>query len=218
VAVLPLEYDPGSRFGSAGGEWVLDWDGDRQHLAAGFLRARTPTQLLTIRSHATESRLSLLPPAEPAGPPRIVNRLGTQISLLVVRTGEGRYHRAADVAPGATAVLQPLEWGGVAPLLSPVYRKHLPHLPPGMTEPPSASSRMYRGRFRFGRYGFGGQSLSQQTSILEKAMSRWGAQEKDTEPLARGSYVAIVGHDPEVLFGTPSAREESGFHVICGEW
>lgn len=36
--------------------------------------------------------------------------------------------------------------------------------------------------------------------------------------LTPGSYVAIVQQSPEVVLGTPSARQEASFHVILGKW
>jgi len=42
VAVLPLEHSPASQRGGRGDQRVLEWEGDQQHLAAGFVPARTP--------------------------------------------------------------------------------------------------------------------------------------------------------------------------------
>jgi len=54
---------------------------------------------------------------------------------------------------------------------------------------------------------------SQQTGLLEFSLAR--AQSLSLEP---GSYAAIVERSPEVVVGTPAAREEAGFHVILGTW
>jgi hypothetical protein len=218
VAVLPLEHSPASQRGGRGDQRVLEWEGDQQHLAAGFVPARTPTQLLTIRSRPSESGLSLLAPRESAGRPRIVNRLGAQISQLVVRTADGRYHQAADVAADATVVLQPLEGDAATSLLGPIYRDHLPALPPGVEPSPYASMSVFSAGRYYQRYRFGVRPPTQETSVLEKTMSRWLASRTFDAPIPRGSYVAIVARNPEVLLGTPLAREEAGFHVICGEW
>jgi len=107
---------------------------------------------LTIRSRPSESGLSLLAPRESAGRPRIVNRLGAQISQLVVRTADGRYHQAADVAADATVVLQPLEGDAATSLLGPIYRDHLPALPPGVEPSPYASMSVFSAGRYYQRY------------------------------------------------------------------
>ena len=58
---------------------------------------------------------------------------------------------------------------------------------------------------------------SQTTSRLEDAISLLRARPGE-EPLAPGSYLAIVERSPEVVLGTPSAREEAAFHLVHGTW
>jgi hypothetical protein len=61
------------------------------------------------------------------------------------------------------------------------------------------------------RYSSSQSMPAQSTGRLETALGAPAA-------LAPGSYLAIVEESPEVVLGTPSAREESGFHVILGKW
>ncbi|NUQ62689.1 MAG: hypothetical protein HUU20_09380, partial [Pirellulales bacterium] len=90
IAAIPIEYEPPDA--GARGRDVL-WEA-RQHLTRGWLRARTPTQFITVRARQSDYGLSIRPSPEHPDSLVVENRLGTRIQELVVRGSDGRYFAA----------------------------------------------------------------------------------------------------------------------------
>jgi len=111
----PIPPSEGLRYGA---DWELTWNSSAlerlgrrrtldltsaQHLQAGWVSARVPFALaLRGNRHAAE-RLPVTVAAN--GTVTAVNGLGAKLQRLVVRTADGRWFQAAQVAPGAAARL-----------------------------------------------------------------------------------------------------------------
>jgi len=198
----------------------LIWD-DRQWLARGWLRSRTPTQYLTVRSRKADLGLEIIPAKKGSKDLGVKNRLGTRIEHLVVRAEDGKhYASSAPIDAGATAALAPLEADKALGPIRLAEMETRPSFPPGMNR---RTARRNYGR-RFGWYASSRSSgllVTQETSLLEWLI-RLREVGKDAQPdqplLEPKSYVALVHQGPEVVFGTPGAREEAGFHLVRGTW
>jgi hypothetical protein len=211
VAVIPLEYAP---MDERTRERELIWEDD-QWLASGWLASRTPAQYLTLRSRPTDLGLRIAPSKDSPGALRIENHLKTPIQQLVLRGRGDRYFWAADVPAGGTADARPIEPGDARRRLQRTFLGHEPEYPPGMEPAGLGRSSQWRGgRRRRGPGGPGDSVVPQQaTGLLERSLAL--ARSLNLRPQ---SYVAIVDRSPEVVLGTPAAREEAGLHVILGNW
>ena len=214
VAVIPLEYVANDRR-AAGRE--LAWEGD-QRLTSGWLDSRTPTQFLTLRARRSQCGLKLLAPESGGDGLGFSNQLGTPIHQLLIRAEDGGYYWATNVGAGGTTAARPIDPAKAFRQLQRAYREHEPAYPPYMDRNslPDVSGYSYSGVW-YGRDDLPEPTV--RTSRLEETLrvlrTAVGSQ---TAALAPGSYVAIVERSPEVVLGTPSAREESSFHVVLGTW
>jgi len=127
VAVHAFEASPGESVASAR---ELIW-GENQWLWRGWVAARVPIQLLTVRSRKSDAGLDVFaaggaakpaenpaenPAGKPAerpaegqpGTPSVRNRLGTRIQYLVVCAEDGQYYTADPLEPGQSAPLRPV--------------------------------------------------------------------------------------------------------------
>jgi hypothetical protein len=216
VAVIPLEYLPGE---DRTRNRELIWEGD-QRLVRGWLPSRTPTQFITARSRPTKLRLAVTEtasgPETDSGQVRVENRLGTPIAQLLVRAKSGEYYWAENVETGASAGAKAIDPADAKKRLESVFRQGEPALPAGMD--PRSLTRLSGWRSsRRPWYWVSNQAdsppASQRSGLLETSLS--AARAAVLEP---GSYAAVVERSPEVVVGSPSAREEAGFHVILGTW
>jgi len=213
VAVNSLEAVPGEYF--TVGREVL-WT-DQQWFSRGWLASRTPMQLLTVRSRPTEARLIVTEGT--AGGVSVENRLGTRIAELLLCTEGGRFFVASDLDRDETAELAPVEAGPAFARLAAIGQQNEPAFPRDLD--PTAIRYLYRSRYSYQRamlgiYSPGFRPEELRTGLLEdsiRALMRPGAGS-----LAPRGYLAIVERSPEVVSGTPSAREEAGFHLIHGTW
>jgi len=212
VAVLPLEYVPGDR--RSGGR-ELAWEGD-QRLRSGWLNSRTPTQFLTLRSRKSGCGLTLVAPDGGSEGLGFTNRLGTTIQQLLVRAEDGGYYWATNVGAGGKTVARPIDPAKGVAQLQRAYREHEPAYPPYMDRNSLPDISSYSGP------GYWGGDLPEPTArsarLEEKLKVLRTPVGNAALTLAPRSYVAIVERSPEVVLGTPSAREEAGFHVVQGTW
>ena len=109
----PIPPAEGLRYGT---EWELTWaDQERmgrqreldltneQHFRSGWVSARVPFCLALRGSRHAAERLPVTVAAD--GSVSAVNGLGATLRSLVVRTADGQWYTAANVAPGAPATL-----------------------------------------------------------------------------------------------------------------
>jgi hypothetical protein len=220
VAVFPFQEAPMTDYNQIQAREMF-WD-DQQRLTGGWLFSRTPTQYLTVRTRPTTLGLDLIEPADSAGKWQVKNRLGTRIEQLVVQSRDKHYYTAADIEPGATATLEPIERATAQMHLARVAAEQQPAYPPGVSRQRNGGFFDFSRRsYSYGRrWGYGDlPEPTQQTGRLEQSLAAFDAS--GTNAMAAwspGSYVAIVQQSPEVVLGIPAAREEASFHVIFGRW
>jgi hypothetical protein len=186
----------------------IEWDGE-QYLTRGWLRSRTPTQYISVRSRATERRLTFEGSGELK---RVRNELETRVRHLFVRDDAGRYYMAKDLAAGASAELDSASDEEAAKKWTMLYAANLPQMP--------ADFREYEGSiFGFRRY-YGSTSDVEpelDRNLLEKRLRAALLEPRPGEG-ERRAYIAIVDRSPEVDFGLPDVQEQGSFHVIRGTW
>lgn len=212
VVVIPMKPVPADRRTRTR---ELIWEED-QWLSSGWLPARTPTQMIAVRSRASALGLSVTETEATPGVVQVANRLGTPIRQLVVRSKGGQYFRAADVAIDRTVEAEAAELVDVQAWLEETFRECDPSFPVGMDRPGQTGASGW-GNSRAGwQWAFDRVDIpasSQKTGLLE--MSLAAGRIGRLEP---GSYLAIVDRSPEVVMGVSSAREEASLHVILGNW
>jgi hypothetical protein len=202
------------------------WEDD-QRLVQGWLDSRTPTQYLTVRSRPSTCRLEITPIPDSSGVLQIENRLGVPIDRVAIRGRDGKYYEAAQVAPGAKARAKPTTLQEIRFWLSAADTENQPLFPPGMDQRSwnrvMRSSRHYYYYYRNmpNAVNLGGSRLEQVIGSLPaslvsspEVLSSAGGN----SPPASGCYIALVSRSPEVELGAPTAREETSYHVIMGEW
>jgi hypothetical protein len=212
VAVMPLDYLP-LEVRTYGRE--LKWEDD-QWLSDGWISSRTPMQLVTLRSRPSARGLSITEPEGQSGTLTVENGLGTAVRQLLIRAKDGRYFWTDDLDAGASAVADAVQLADAQTRLGATFQSHAPALPPGLTYAGRRWSRR-RGYYDYPSYGrssdWGLSESTQRTGLLETLLA--AARAARLEP---GSYVAVVEQSPEVVLGTPSAREEGSLNVVLGQW
>ncbi len=209
LAVVPLGPVGGQALNSSTALRASEWSGE-QHLISGWLPSRTPTQLTTVRSRTSQAGLDVA--IKPEGQVEIVNRLGTAIGQLFLVDAEGNYHRARQLAAGATAALEPVAKDTVETELLDLLRHRRLLVPPGLD--PSRQTTGLRG-LRFVWSPGNLPEPTQRTGLLETGITE--ALVTDTY-LRPGGYVALVEQSPEVVLGHTAVRVEEGWHVLAGRW
>ncbi len=202
VAVIPYEAEPGDTSRTR----ELIWDDD-QWLASGWLPARTPTQLLTVRSRPSKLGLTIAPSEGDPGVLRVQNRLGTRIERLIVRAKDGGLFQATGAAPGARLRAKPVKPADAKRELARIFDRRAPQYPAGMdpqSRPGYSAWSAVRRPWQWMANQAGMPAASQRTSLMESSLA--SLRIARLEP---GSYAAIVERSPEVVPGAPRAREEA---------
>jgi len=232
VAVYPIlsESDVG---GNASSRKEMLWDTD-QRLLDGWLRSRTPTQYLTVRSAPSQRTVRIAPLPGAKSALGIENRLGVPIDGLAACAADGTYYWAANVGEGATVRAGQAKPAEVFEWLAVAVGQNVPRIPPEMGDVVRfggrrTSSRYYYqtaylstspelARLHTSRLERTLDRLNQNASAVLKTSPVWPAPNSIGPALAPGRFVALVPRSPEVELGTDAAREEGSFHVIMGEW
>ncbi|HYW78375.1 MAG TPA: hypothetical protein VE890_02325, partial [Thermoguttaceae bacterium] len=221
IAVLPLEETPSNGYYSGRSlRREVIW-GENQWLASGWLSSRTPAQYLTVRSRSTGRGLDLIESEDDSGKASVKNRLGTPIKQLAICSEQGQWYWAENVAVGATQPLDSIDQAAVRMRLNSANFDNQPVTPDGMRQRYGGLFGMSR-RNRYYWYGGSGSSLTvpaQSSGRLEQSIGSIGTSSNgEISPYGPRRYVAVVQRSPEVVLGVASAREESSYHVIIGNW
>ncbi len=213
VAVYPISGL--LRDGTGGGRDLVWHKG--QKLESGWLRSRTPTQYLTVRSRKSDLAIRVGQPSE-AGVP-VENHLGTDVEMLLLR-GEGDDYYWTKSLPQdaqvAASSVRPAD--AMGDLLAAVNGCKMA-FPPGVDA--SVVANRYGRQYYSYEYGYYGDSPepTPSTSLIEASIQDIGRNSSSQFPeLSPRSYMAIVRFSPEVELGTPVARPESSLHVVMGTW
>lgn len=208
TAVYPLRGAPGERTAT---QQELAWY-DGQRMTSGWLRSRTPTQFLTVRSRKTALRLDVGAPASGGLP--IGNGLAARIQEVLIRGDDGRFYWAENLPVDGKATAKLVEPSAAMAQIRAAIRACEMAYPPGMSDPPAA----YRGRRRWYSSNYPTAGPTQKTSILERTIGDVERSGWDADSLPRRSYLAVADLSPEVEIGTPLAEPEVSLHLIHGTW
>jgi hypothetical protein len=192
--------------------------GGEQRLTHGWLRSRTPTQYLTVRSRTSPHRLVLR-----RNDDRLVatNELGAGIQYVAVVDREGNFFAGESVAEGATLPLEPATQLDVLRKLRPLVLESKPEKPIALAEEGSPLFGVQRRQRRWNRrrYRLEYSTDALMGNLLEESIAALiGTQGRAPLDLPPRSYVAITEAGPEVAIGVPNATELESFHVLVGKW
>jgi hypothetical protein len=222
VMVVPYEASPGDRAEGTFRGRTLVWEADGQWMRSGWLRSRTPTQLLTVRARPTAIGVEIA--GSDSGGMEARNRLGTRVDYLLVRAEDGRYLAARNIEIGQAAALEPVDPAtGVEPIRTASGALD-PTVPKQGTSARQWTTGYSRRRWNpYPGYNLFGASIgpppTSRTSRMESAIAVvCGQTAGPNDCLEPGSYVAIVERSPEVELGIPAVKEERGTHVVIGAW
>lgn len=217
TAVLPLDYQPHASGGVASHRREIYWrrESPRQWLAEGWLRARVPMQLLTVRTSQMEYGLDVDSADGPANSLVVRNGLGARLAILVLRGSDGNYYATEHLAPDESVRLEPARHVEALGRMRELVVASRPEVPVGF----DSQSLRAMGR-RWGIAGVTGQTTADATtSRLEESIRPLGVPEsKDVATVEPGEYIAVLEHWPGVELGIDSAGEEASIHVIRGRW
>jgi hypothetical protein len=203
---------------SIGGTRELLWEDDEAKLTRGWLRSRTPTQYLAIRSGKSAHKLELL---SAAGKMRATNQLGTNIEFVLALDGEGNLFLGENLAAGDRTNLQPVARNDAIRRLRDLVVKNTPQAPDALAAGDSEFADLQRRQLRqnYRRFGlnYGNERLG--NNLAHGALSALaGLEGAPALQLPPRSYVAVTKTGAEVAVGMTRAEEVASFHVIVGKW
>jgi hypothetical protein len=173
----------------------VEWT-DKQRLTRGWLPSRTPRQYLSITARRSPRKLELRSSRQGM---RIVNRLGTVVTHLVVCDEKGRLYWCENLADDAGCIVPAADPIDVSGKLRTLFSDNHPEFPPGADD------------VRYG--GYYGPVLSQ--NLMEAQL------EAINSPVVRSwsprTYIAVTDRGIELELGVEAA-EEASFHVVRGTW
>ena len=193
VVVYPFEAGMGEQ--GVRRREMLWYEGQR--LTTGWLRSRTPTQFLTVRSRKSEQGIDVGSPSGGVLP--ITNRLGTEAELLVVCDAAGELYWVKDMAKEGRSEAEPVDGDDAMAELK---------------ERVQACDMSYPPRAGYGVYGGATPTTSLMEGIITEMTTKTGSM-KELQPK---SYVAVVRFSPEVELGLSGATPEASLHVVVGRW
>lgn len=211
--VTPIGPVTGATLGGGDRDRYLVWDG-QQRMRRGWLSARTPTQLLALRSRTVSANLSLLPAATEGEPPSVRNDLGVDVDELYWMDSAGRCFHAAALPDGAAAAGTPMDAAETHRRLSALDASQVLQFPremqkSGLAAPGQTWLRMFTWAQTSPLDLRSGESLGERTREQALAQQLW---------LAPGRYVAVTRRGVEVDAGLPRVEESGSFHVVLGQW
>jgi hypothetical protein len=199
VAVYPFEAEP--RESDSGDRELLWYNGQR--MTSGWLRSRTPTQYLTVRSRRSDMGIDVGPASNAMLP--VVNRLGTEVELIVLRDEAGDLHWMESLTDGSQGETHPITAANALSELSAKLSECDMSIPSGLP----------RSAYVTQDYGL---QTALANSLMEGIIRDMAATSSPLSGLQPGSYVAVVRFSPEVELGTSGAQPEASLHLVVGTW
>jgi hypothetical protein len=197
----------------------LLWEPNDAKLTRGWLRSRTPTQYLAIRSGKSQRKLELLTAGERI---RASNRLGADLEFVLAIGDDGKLFVGENVAAGARANLQPIARNDAIRRLRDLVVANAPQAPDALAAADSDFADLQRARRRrqgYGRYasGYGSERLGD--NLAQEALAELaGLEAAPALQLPPRSYVAVTKTGADIPLGTTDVTELASFHVIVGRW
>ena len=178
------------------------WD-RQQHFEAGWIRARRLHRIFLARVHRGPRSLRFAPSAGERQPPRVTNRLGTTVLVLLAKDARGNLWWTRNLPAEQTQAL----------------RRHAP----GDRATVSIALQVTRAMDQladsttFSRNGVPDTESLPPNALLWHLhrLTQWLA--RDGKAMPPGSWLAVVSDNPEMPTGTELTQIES-FHVMVGHW
>jgi hypothetical protein len=208
TAVYPIR-PPGTNPSSR----TVDWT-DGQHMPVGWLRSRTPTQLLTVNWRQTVENLAIS--TSTTGSARVTNNLGANVRWMAVADESGQIFEGENIATDASERL-------VSQTIAECYQKLREFVDDQPLETPAEITRRTSGGFFFGprfRY-WGNRSESQWASsrceeVFELLKSKGTpALQAILQPR---TYIAVTELPPTADLGVTSMRDAGSLYVVIGSY
>jgi hypothetical protein len=220
VAAYPIipGWNEGNINADTGGERELLWEPTEAKLTRGWLRSRTPTQLLTVRARKSPHTLELL---SANGKLRATNKLGTTIEFVLALDAEGNFFAGENLPADSRGELIPIARDQAVRRFRDLVRAHQPEAPAALSAPDSDFMLMQRRQqmrqFRRSGFQYANERLS--TNLAGQMLLDLTEQSGTNLPLdlPSNSYVAITETGPEVAIGMAGVEEDESFHVIVGQ-
>ena len=220
VAIYPIipDWNEGRFDGSLIRNREMSWEGNEATLTRGWLRSRTPTQYLTVRSRKSPQMLELLPTG---GRLRATNKLGADVGFLIAIDENGKPFTGTNLADGSRTMLAETERTDAIRRLRQIFMENEPEPPIALEADDSDFAVMERqnAQRNYGRYGLEYTPERLGNNLVHDALAKLaGLSGVPPLQLPPRSYVAITKTGPEVELGLTDAKEEASFHVIVGQW
>ena len=198
---------------------------DGQQLTYGWLKSRTPTQYLTVRSSQSERKLEI---NQRDGAISIRNELGVPIEELFLMDSEGEIHTGGRVELGAKMSLKQEDSQAASKRLASLMKNNQAKTPKEIRRYITEYDGSYYGSMSEADYG----ETRIEQSRLERSMVALSlpipskSEAEGSKPLNSKSekmwrprtYVVITREMPAGGRGVADAEEESSFHIIVGRW
>jgi hypothetical protein len=220
VAIYPIVpgWNEGNVEADLGAVREMLWESNQARLARGWLRSRTPTQYLTIRSRKSPYMLELLSSGDKM---RATNKLGSRIEFMLAIDEDGKLFVGENLAYEARNELQPIERVDAIRRLRELVMANQPEAPAALSAPDSdfvlLQRRQQRRQYRNAGFQYSDERLSMNL-VNQRLTALAGLSSEPALNLPPKSYVAVTDAGPEVVIGMEGAQEEDSFHVIVGMW
>jgi hypothetical protein len=194
------------------------WDNGEVKLSRGWLRSRTPTQYVAIRSRETPHRLNLAASGDKL---RAINKLSAKINFVLVFDRSQKLWIGEEMADGSMTFLKPIEQTEAIRRFRQLVMTNAPEPPAALADGDShyailerRTNRMYRSR-----YGYPEADTRLTTSSVNEYLADLaGLAGQPALDLPPRSYVAVTDTGPEVELGLQGVKEEASFHIVVGHW
>jgi hypothetical protein len=206
TAVYPMEPP-----GSPGGARALNWT-EGQHMTSGWLRSRTPTQLLAIAYRPSGEHLAVA--SSSSGVVRVTNNLGANIRMLILAADDGATYATQDLAREQSVRLEPSDLGELHPALRKIIDSQSLEAPADLNERDLWTGIGPR-RYMYWR---GGTLSDWRNNIGEGIFQVLKSADTDNlkDMLQPGTYIAITDQPPTVDLGVTTMQDEGSLYVIVG--
>jgi len=218
TAVFPYESPPLSyRENRTTPPRTLRWTETEQLLESGWLPARVPTQLMTLRARETKAKL-LVKSVDAGAQVSVVNQFGTKIKRVLVAAADGKLYAGENIAPDQAVNLKPAVSDDLAVLRRDIDQTY-PVVSDDVNEMLLGSG--YSSPFRYATKSAMPSPPTQTGrptgSVLERGIAEVVALLRDGKIPPR-TYLAIVEKSPEFDAGLNSYQDIDSFHLIRGSW
>jgi hypothetical protein len=206
TAVFPLNSDS-----SELRRYVVDWT-EQQHLSGGWLRSRTPTQLLTVSSRPMGEQLTFA--RDTSGVTRVTNNLGAIVQLIVVRDSDGNLHVAENIAKGARVPMRSEETATAYDAV----RKLIQHQQ--LEAPQEIKDQASWVMFGWSRRAWGRPAAvaGWSSGLLEQTLRQFTAATAPQPFLRPRAYVAISDRPTFVELGVSDTQDDDCLYVTLGAY